>query len=76
LTTSGSSAKSFLNCVEFFKILIPIKLNGFLNGLSLSKPHRRCFLSTGQRWEHEFLLIDSYPVTSFYLRLQTVVDAL
>jgi hypothetical protein len=31
-------------------------------------------LSTGQREDPEFSLIDSYPVTSFCLRLQTVAD--
>jgi hypothetical protein len=76
LTNSGFLVKSFLNCIEFFKVLMPIKFNGFLNGLSLSKPHQLCFLSTGQRGEPEFSLIDSYPriqLTSDFL-LQMVLD--
>ena len=78
LITSGSSAKSSLNYIEFFKILVLtlIKFNGFLNRLSLSKPYQRYLLSTGQRGEPEFSLIESYSriqLTSDFL-LQIVVD--
>ena len=76
LTNSGFLVKSFLNCTEFFKVPMPIKFNGFLNRLSLSKPYQRYLLSTGQRGEPEFSLIESYSriqLTGDFL-LQMVLD--
>ena len=61
-----------INCTEFFKVLITIKLNDIKT--SLVFPNQiDCLISTRQRCDSSFVVVVCYPVTSFYLRLQTFV---